>query len=97
MEETALQILTQDFNIHATNIKKSGYLVHKFEDMKQTVRVHIYECEATENMNLFDNDAIESNKSLNWFKLADIPDDKVTPDFKCWCEYLILGKKFIGR
>ncbi len=92
IEEAAVRELQEESGIIAKEIEKVGVLDFEFENLPETLEVHVF------RVNDFDNEAIETEEmSPKWFDIEKIPFDLMWSDDVYWMPYFLENKKFVGK
>lgn len=91
VDAAALRELEEESGIKMESLSKCGILTFIMDGVSETWETHIY---AVPN---FKGEATETEEMRpQWFKLDEIPFDKMWMDDKLWLPLLIAGKKFKG-
>lgn len=92
IENAAKRELKEEIGITAFDIKKRGVLNFKLQDEPEILEVHVF------STSDFKGKPIETEEMRpQWFKINEIPYDKMWPDDKYWLPLLLNGKKFRGN
>lgn len=92
ISEAAERELFEEANIVADNLEEFGILNFKFVDQTPDLEVHIFRA------NSFSGELMETEEMRpQWFKIDEIPYDKMWADDIFWLPLLIKGEKFKGE
>jgi 8-oxo-dGTP diphosphatase/2-hydroxy-dATP diphosphatase len=91
IETAARREMTEEAGIFTKNMEKRGILSFEFEGNPEVLEVHIF------SIPDFEGKPIETEEMRpEWFRLNEIPYEKMWPDDKFWLPILLNGKKFTG-
>jgi 8-oxo-dGTP diphosphatase/2-hydroxy-dATP diphosphatase len=91
IETAARREMTEEAGIFTKNMEKRGVLSFEFEGNPEILEVHIFSISDLEGK------PIETEEMKpKWFRLNEIPYEKMWPDDKFWLPILLNGKKFTG-
>lgn len=91
IETAARRETAEEAGIFTKNMEKRGILSFEFEGNPEVLEVHIF------SIPDFEGKAIETEEMKpEWFRLNEIPYEKMWPDDKFWLPILLNGKKFTG-
>ena len=91
IKESAKREIKEEIGIMALDIKKRGILNFKFEGDPEILEVHVF------SVSDFEGKPVESEEMKpKWFKVTEIPFEKMWPDDKHWLPLLLSGKNFRG-
>jgi len=91
IEEAAKRELKEEIGISVQNVGKKGILSFEFEGNPEVLEVHIFSLS-----DLKDKPIETEEMKPKWFRLNEIPYEKMWPDDKFWLPILLNGKKFTG-
>ena len=90
-QEAAIREIQEEAGITPLDIKHRGILMFEFEGEEEVLEVHIFSAHD------FKGELVESNEMKpEWFKLDQIPFNKMWPDDQYWLPFLLAGKNFSG-
>lgn len=87
--ECAKRETLEECGLHAREISKIGHIVSEFENDPVLLDVHIYLC-----LEYSGNVTESEEMKPEWFKLPDVPFDKMWPVDYLWYPYLFKKQKF---
>jgi 8-oxo-dGTP diphosphatase / 2-hydroxy-dATP diphosphatase len=91
IEEAAIRELKEESGLEAEEMSKRGIIEFRFQNDPKILEVHIFSIEKFNGM------PIETEEMKpRWFKIKDIPYDKMWSDDKFWLPLFLAGKKFKG-
>jgi len=91
IEQAAIREVKEESNINVLNIKKIGILTFKFLENGEEFEGHIFKSIK------FNGTPLESDEMKpKWFKVDQIPFDKMWSDDIYWFPLFLQNKKFIG-
>jgi 8-oxo-dGTP diphosphatase/2-hydroxy-dATP diphosphatase len=91
IETAARREITEEAGIFTKNMEKRGILSFEFKGNPEVLEVHIF------SIPDFEGKPIETEEMKpEWFRLNEIPYEKMWPDDKFWLPILLNGKKFTG-
>jgi len=91
IEAAARREMAEEAGILAKNMEKRGILSFEFEGNPEVLEVHIFSIS-----DLKDKPIETEEMKPKWFRLNEIPYEKMWPDDKFWLPILLNGKKFTG-
>ena len=92
IEEAAKREVKEEAGIVPLNLEKRGVLKFQFEGRHEILEVHVFSCSN------FEGEIRETEEMKpGWFKLEEIPFEKMWPGDKHWLPLLLEGKNFEGK
>ncbi len=92
IEEGAARELSEESGILARSLNRLGYIVFNMKHLNKVMRVHIFD--TTD----FDLEPVESEEMRpQWYKVEEIPFERMWPDDEHWFHYMLSSQSFIGR
>lgn len=91
IEEGARRELKEESGLEVEELSKRGIIEFRFQNDPKILEVHIF------LIKKFNGTLIETEEMKpEWFKIKDIPYDKMWTDDKFWLPLFLAGKKFKG-
>jgi 8-oxo-dGTP diphosphatase/2-hydroxy-dATP diphosphatase len=92
IEEAAKRETKEEIGVVPLDLKKMGILKFQFKGEPEILEVHVFSCSN------FVGEIKETEEMRpRWFKIEEIPFDRMWPDDKYWLPLLLEGKNFRGK
>lgn len=92
VEAAAKRELLEECGLDAQVLEKRGILRFEFATSSEALEVHVF------GVVKYDGEPVETEEMKpHWFKLTDIPFDKMWPDDRHWLPLFLEGKRLDGR
>jgi 8-oxo-dGTP pyrophosphatase MutT (NUDIX family) len=91
IEDAARRELREECGIEATELEPRGTLVMEYASRADILEIHLF------RVGSFTGSPTETEEMRpHWFRLVDIPFDRMWPDDRHWLPLFLAGKKFEG-
>lgn len=92
IDECVKREVFEEAGVEIKNPTKVGIIEFAFQNNQEILEVHIYRAEK------FSGEPAESDEMApKWFRMDEIPFEKMWPDDKFWLPLLLGGKRFKGK
>ena len=88
----AIRELEEESGVITSSLTKIGYLVFDMESSNKLMKVHVYETWKFEG-----NGVNTEEMTPQWFKVNELPYQKMWPDDPYWIPLMLKNKKFKGQ